>query len=115
MSQTALSPQPPQTTARTQRAYTAAKGPLITQHRARPTSARTPPSPRPSSAGPGQMHGSRPQSAIPVHDSSKLRAEDSEIVPQEAFVNQDPTYVDDDPDRLQTETIQLPSAEETGR
>lgn len=39
------------------------QSPLITQQRARPVSARTPPSPRPSSAGQGQQQGSRPVSA----------------------------------------------------
>ena len=117
MNQTALSPQPPQTTARSPKTPVPGKGPLITQQRVRPTSARTPPSPRPSSAGPGQTQGSRPQSARLVHETSQLTPgePDPEQVPREAFNDQDPDYMDDGQDLLQAQMIQMPSAGETGQ
>ena len=104
-----MSPQPPQT----RRAPTAGKSPLITQQRTRPSSARTPIAPRPSSVGPNQ--GSRPTSArvIQSMDESRLENGEPEPAPQEAFIEQAPGDMDEDVQ--QTETIQMPSAEETGQ
>lgn len=109
--QRSASPQPPQPRP-PQKSNLPGKSPLITQ-RARPTSARTPPSPRPSSAGPGQ--GSRPQSAKPVIKSQEVlvNGEDPTQVPIEAFVDQGPGDLTDE-DMQQAQTIQMPSAEETG-
>ena len=110
-----MSPQPPQT----RRATTAGKSPLITQQQTRPTSARTPITPRPSSAGPNQTpQGSRPTSARVVQsmDESRLDNGEPDPVPQEAFMDQGHQAPDGmDEDGQQTETIQMPSAEETGQ
>lgn len=87
------------------------QSPLITQQRARPMSARTPPSPRPSSAG--QQQGTRPISAKPVTSQGS-----SVPIPQETFVDgsQLETRQQEVVEPIQEQSIQLemPSAETVG-
>lgn len=64
-------------------------------------SARTPPSPRPSSAGHGQGQGSRPQSA------KAPRAEPVTLVPQEAFNEESHVTTADDGEAVSEQVIQL--------
>lgn len=80
----------------------APQSPMVTQQRARPVSARTPPSPRPSSSG--QQQGSRPVSAkVP----SLQNAAPSEP-PKEAF-----DVVTDEQAPEPTIQLEMPSAEVT--
>ncbi|WAQ96893.1 QRIC2-like protein [Mya arenaria] len=83
-------PKPPQT------------APIMSQQRGRPVSARTPPSPRPSSAGQALQQGSRPQSAKP----SARGAEQTTVV-----VEQTATQQVGEPVPEQTIQLDMPSAE----
>ncbi|XP_053385599.1 myosin-3-like isoform X3 [Mercenaria mercenaria] len=95
------SPHPPQYRPK------APQSPLVTQQRARPVSARTPPSPRPSSAGQGQQQGSRPMSAKIV----KTR----EQTAREAFVESSQGQQEAvEPVQEQSIQLEMPSADPVG-
>lgn len=89
------SPHPPQYKPKNQ------QSPLITQQRARPVSARTPPSPRPSSAGQGQQQGSRPVSAKVARIPNQNQAPEVHVEEAQRQMQQDVE------DPIQEQSIQL--------
>lgn len=76
-------------------------GSAVAGHRARPVSARTPPSPRPSSAGQIQQQGSRPQSAMAPRPPEQVN-----LPPQDNYA-EEPMGGAEDGEPVSEQVIQL--------
>lgn len=85
---------------------------IVTQQRARPMSARTPSSPRPSSDSQCQHQGSRPMSAMVANGRPQVQGH-SPPVPHEAFVDgpsQGTGHQEVEPVQEQGIQLEMPSA-----